>query len=177
MVTWSPPLRGAANWQLILRAACSPLGGSELLSVPKGWGIYADPFRIQATWRWPEGYKRALDTRVREAWSQVSGLWESPMDTHSRWGKGFACLHSSIPTQHLELELGGTWKISLSMSLFISLPVFIYEIVVLSPQCGSGKAGSVFTAEAHYIQSPSPRREHYCSHLADEDTEAQEFSP
>lgn len=117
--TRSPPLGGAVNWQPILRAACSPLGGSLLLSVPKGWGIYADPSRIQATWRRPEGYRRALDTEVREAWSRVSGLWESPMDTHTRVGKGFACLHSSIPTQHLEhLELAGTWTISLSMLLF-----------------------------------------------------------
>ena len=75
--------------------------------------------------------------------------------THTlRWGKGFACLHSSIPTQHLEhLELAGTWTISLSMLSF-SRPssmksrwrFFIYEIVVLSPRCGAGKAGSVFTA-------------------------------
>lgn len=156
LVTWSPPLRGKVNWQLILRAACSPLGGSELLSVPKGCGIYADPSRIQATWRLPEGYRRALDTRVREAWSQASGLWESPMDTHTRWGKGFACLLSSIPTQHLERELAGTWKISLSMSLFISLPVFIYEIVVLSPRCGAGKAGSVFQRRLITSSHPAP---------------------
>ena len=42
------------------------------------------------------------------------------------WGKGFACLHSSIPTQHLEPELAGTWDIL----KYVVLPVFIYEIVM-----------------------------------------------
>lgn len=77
--------------------------------------------------------------------------------THTLGGERVLPVFSAlIPTQHLELELAGTWKISLSMSLFISLPFFIYEIVVLSTRCGAGKAGSVFQRRLITSSHPAP---------------------
>lgn len=95
----------------------------------------------EAAWATEEHCTRGSEawTLVR-LWVQVTEPGESPKDTHSV-GKGLCLLHSSSPTQHLELQLACTWKISINMLLLMRCRVFIYEIVVLSPRRWAGKAG------------------------------------
>lgn len=116
--TWSPPLRGAVNWQpfsgqpaahSVAPCFCQFLrAGGYMLTLPESRPPGHDQRATEEHWT-PGSERPGVESL---------GCGNLPWTHTLGWGKGFACLHSSIPTQHLELQLAGTWKISLSTLLF-----------------------------------------------------------